>query len=319
MEGDAARPGGHRRIRYAAGVLLGVALLVAGLVLAVDGFTAGRGPSSTVRDYFSALARSDAATALAYGEVPDGPHTLLTDEVLRAQNRIAPLRLLDVGPARQRGSRAAVPVTYRLGFPGHPHTVTTRIALHEQGGDWYLDEVAVRTQLVVDGASQRAMILGGSVPDSTVLLFPGAVPISFDTPYLSNTATDYVGFGAEHSTKVTVQLTATGRRAVLAAVGAKLRSCLAGGDDTCPLPSERYVPGSIRGTLRDPSLPGLNVSVGADPSGRLDIAGPVPVIASSYQALTFRNVAHTGHGPLDLQVNAHAYPVAPLHVVWDTE
>jgi len=42
-----------------------------------------------VRAYFAALSSGDAAGALAYGDLPDGRHDLLTSDVLAAQNAVA--------------------------------------------------------------------------------------------------------------------------------------------------------------------------------------------------------------------------------------
>ena len=299
------------------GVLLGAGLLAAGLVLAVDGYGATGGPADVARGYFAALARSDAPDALAYGDVPDGPHTLLTSTVLGVQNRIAPMQDVRVGATNQAGGKASVAVTYTLAFPGAPQTIKAQVPLHEQDGGWRLDAVAIRTQLIVDHAAQRVSVAGGPVPSGSVLLFPGAVPVGFDTPYLAlSPADDHVDFGAASPTTVVVQVSAAGRRAVDAAVLAKLRHCLAVADPVCPLPSERYVPGSVRGTLPASALSRLSVMVGDDPSGQLDIAGGVPIEASAYRWLTFGNVARSGHGTLTLQVSASAYPVAPLNVVW---
>ena len=299
------------------GVLLGAGLLTAGLVLAVDGYGATGGPADVTRGYFAALARSDAPGALAYGDVPDGSHALLTGTVLRAQNRIAPLQGVRIGATRQDGAHATVAVTYTLGFAGAPQTIKAQVPLHEHDGGWRLDAVAVRTQLIVDHAAQRVSIAGAPVASGTVLLFPGAVPVGFDTPYLAlSPADDHVDFGAASPLTVVVQVSAAGRRAVDAAVLAKLRHCLTVADPDCPLPSERYVPGSVRGTLRASAPSRLSVTVGDDPSGQLDIAGGVPVEASTYRWLTYGNVARSGHGPLTLQVSASAYPVAPLNVVW---
>ena len=44
-----------------------------------------------MRQYFRALARGDAASALGYGTVPAGDHSYLSAEVLQAELLVAPI------------------------------------------------------------------------------------------------------------------------------------------------------------------------------------------------------------------------------------
>lgn len=307
-----------RRRWYWLGVLAAIGLLVAGTVVAVAGYTATQGPDGVVRGYFDALAGSDAATALAYGTVPAGPHSLLTDAVLREQNRIAPLSDVAVRGTSRRGDHATVTVRYTLGFPKHPQTVSVQVGVHRAGDSWRLDAVAVSTQLQLSGAQQRASILGGPVPEETALLFPGAVPIRFDTPYLElDPDRGRVTFGAQPSTLVLVRVSDAGRQAVMSWLTEALRACLtSGADPGCPQPDERYVPGTLRGALAGSPSDSLTVAVDGGLQGWLLVGGTQPVQATSYQRLDFENRPVTGHGRVSLQVSARAYPVPPLRVVW---
>lgn len=307
-----------RRGLYWLGMLAGALLLAGGLVVAASGVAATTSPSGVVRGYFAALAAGDAARALAYGTVPDGPRTLLTDAVLRAQQRIAPLRGLSVLDTERHGSRATVDVEYTLAFRSRDVPVSTEIALHRSSGDWRLDAVAVRTELLRGAASQRESILDGRVPRGTVLLFPGALPVSLDTPYLRLDASrDHVTFGSLSSTGVDVQMTDQGRAAMLRAVRAALRRCLtAGRDPACPLPGARYVPGSVRGVLDGPLRTAV-VGVDAhDPVGALRFSGSATV-AGRWQRLDFHNRAVTGRGRIGLGIHAVAYATQPLRIRWD--
>lgn len=301
---------------YWAGVVLGVLLLVGGSGLAVLGYAETSGPGGAVRAYFAALARGDAAAALALGTVPPGPHTLLTEDVLKAQQRIAPLRQFAITATHRDGNRARVVVRYTLAYPGSPQAINGTVPVHRADGDWRLDRVAIPTSLELDRALDRATIVGAGIPDGDTLVFPGAVPVTFDSPYLQlNAAEDSVGFDSRPGTRVYVEVSRAGRTAVTKAVETALRECLAGrGGAGCPLPNERYVPGSIRGRTAGPL--DLTIAVADDDTGILDVRGSGKVDASSYRRLSFNNRTVRGSGRVELQLHARAYAVAPLRLAW---
>lgn len=307
-----------RRGLYWAAVLAGVLLLGSGTVLAVRGYEKTGGPDGAVRGYFAALARGDAATALAFGDVPDGPHGLLTADVLRSQQHIAPLRNLTVVATHRTGDRATVSVRYQLLYPGSPQTINSTVPVHRKDDEWRLDRVAVPVSLDLDRALQRASIVGAGIPDGDTLVFPGAVPVTFDTPYLQlNAAEDSVSFGRPPDLHVYVEISPAGTKAVVQAVQDALDACLAGrGDATCPLPDERYVPGSIRGRLSDRLADNLTITLDEGPTGLLQIKGEPPVRATTYRKLTFVNRTVTGSGTVVLDMHARAYAVRPLRLVW---
>ena len=303
---------------YWTGVVLGVVLLVGGTTVGVLGYAETAGPAGAVRGYFAALARADAANALAFGDVPAGPHTLLTGDVLRAQQRLAPLRHFTIRGTQRTGDKARVSVRYTLEYPGKPQTVNGSVPLHRSGDGWRLDRVAIPTSLELDRALQRATIVGAGIPDGDTLLFPGAVPITFDTPYLQlNAAEDSISFGSDLSTQVFVEVSRAGRAAATHALDAALRNCLTGrGDESCPLPSERYVPGTLRGRPAEPLSADLTVTLDANNSGVIDVTGTVPVEATSYRRLTFSNQRVGGHGRVVLTLHARAFAVQPLRITW---
>ena len=307
-----------RRGLYWAAVIVAVLLLVGGTLLAVVGYRRTEGPSGAVRGYFAALARGDAATALAYGDVPSGPHGLLTATVLRSQQHIAPIRHFSVLATHQTGDRARVVVRYVLAYAGSPQTINASVPAHRKGGAWRLDQVAVPVALDVDRAGQRASILGSAIPDCDSLAFPGAAPITFDTPYLQlDAAEDSISFGAPPDLHVYVELSPVGKQAVLRAVQTALDACLSGrGDATCPLPDERFVPGSVRGRLSGRVADNLTISLDDGPAGLVKISGEQPVQATDYRKLSFVNQPVEGSGTVVLNVNARAYAVAPLHLLW---
>lgn len=305
-----------RREVFGAGILVAMVSLAAGAVLGYRGYVQTAGPAGAVRGYFAALARSDAAGALAFGAVPDGPHTLLTSDVLREQQRIAPLREFSVTSTRQSGDRARVSVHYLLDFPNDPQQISAVVPVRNSGGGWRLVGSAIPTELRLSQAQQRATIRGAAVPAGRLLLFPGAAPIRLDSPFLQlRPARASVRFGADPSTEVAVEVSDAGRRAARGAVRAAVQACLSGrGDRTCPQPSERYVPGSLRGTA-DSAVPALSVRVDNSPAGVLDVSGKVAV-TGTYRRLSFENRAVAGKGTFALPVRASAYAVAPLRIAW---
>jgi hypothetical protein len=305
-----------RRGLYWLGVLLGVAALAGGAVIAALGIAATPGPDTIVRGYFQALADGDAHVALAYGTVPRGPHLLLTDDVLRDQQRIAPIRDVSVTSSRVRGERATVEVKYVLRFPHTDVPVSDRIQLHKTSGDWRLNRVAVATDLALAGGGQRLSVIGAQVPTGRMLLFPGALPIRTDTPYLQlDPFRDNITFDALSSTLVEVEVSDVGRDEMLSAVRARLRACLAGrAAPSCPLPTERFVPGSVHGSLTG-DLRATIVSLGNDPVGTIRFSGSAEV-HGSWTRLNFRNRRVHGHGTVQVQLHAIAYATQPLDMHW---
>lgn len=299
----------------AASLLLGGGVLVAAL-----GYGATAGPDGAVRGYFAALARSDAPAALAFGDLPSGPHTLLTSTVLREQQRIAPMRQFSIKSTRRDGTRATVTIDYTLEFPGDRQQITDTVQVRETDGSWRLVRAAIPTQLEVVRAAQRATIVGAGIPEGTVLVFPGAVPIRLDTPYLElEAAEDSVSFTAGPTTQVSATVSEAGKKAVRSAVSVALRSCLDGSsrDRRCPQPTERCVPGSLRGALVGAIGDDLTVDLDQTATGTLDITGGVRVrVRGTYRKLTFRNRTVVGSGQLRLPIRASAYAVGPLQIVW---
>jgi hypothetical protein len=305
-----------KRVGYWLGVLAGVGLLAAGVVIGISGYAATAGPDGAVRGYFAALARGDAPAALGFGDLPGGPHTLLTSTVLHDQQRIAPLRDVQLKGVRQSGDRATVSVSYALAFPGDRVVQHVTIRLHHKGG-WRLDATAVPLQLDVGAAVRRMSIVGAGIPAGRTLVFPGALPIRFDTPYLElDPSVDVVRFGSPQEMVVAVRPTEAARSAMLAAARGRLQTCVTGRPDpTCPLPSERYVPGSLHGAVVG-GLHAWSVRLeDTDPNGSLRLTGRATV-RGSYRRLDFHNIAVRGSGTVDVPLSALAYAVPPLVFRW---
>jgi hypothetical protein len=291
-------------------------LLAGGVVVGVRGYAKTAGVDGAVRGYFAALARGDAADALAFGDIPAGPHTLLTATVLAEQQRIAPLRNVALTSVQRSRNTAAVGVTYTLVFASRSVAVSGILRLHRGSSGWRLDRVAVPTELDLSTARERQSIVGAGIPSGRTLMFPGAVPVRLDTPYLQlDPDQDYVGLDPLGQTSIDIEVSPAGRSAALAAVRTNLRRCLAGpADPTCPLPDERYVPGSVRGTLSG-DLHDVSVELASDPVGTLRVFGRATV-SGAYERLDFRNRRIAGRGRVELAVNAVGYAVSPLTLRW---
>jgi hypothetical protein len=307
-----------RRQLYWLGVLAGVLLLAGGAAIAVLGYARTAGPDGAVRGYFAALSAGDAPTALAYGDVPAGPRRLLSSAVLREQQHIAPLRAFSVVATRRQGDKAQVQVTYTLAFPGADVAVAVTVPVHRSSGDWRLDRVAVPIELVRPGAArQRQAILGTRVPRGPTLLFPGALPITLDTPYLKlDPFADSVGFDSLPVLNVRLQVTAAARAAFTHDVTDEVRRCVtSSASAACPLPDERYVPGSVHGRVQRGLHATRTLLDEADPVGTLRFSGRMTV-DGSYRRLNFHNRQVTGHGLIYVDIHVAAYAVAPLRLRW---
>lgn len=305
-----------RRRLYWAAVVCAAALLAGGVMVGVRGYAKTAGVDGIVRGYFAALARSDAADALAFGDIPAGPHTLLTATVLAEQQRIAPVRNFAVTAVRRNGDTAAVGVRYELGFPTRSVALRGTVGLHRGSSGWRLDRVAVPTELDPGTARERQSIVGAGIPLGRTLVFPGALPIRLDSPYLQlDPDQDYVGLDPLGQTSIDIEVSPAGRSAAIAAVRTNLDRCLAGrADPTCPLPDERYVPGSVRGTLSG-DLHNISVELASDPVGTLRVFARATV-SGSFERLDFRNRRISGRGRIELAVNAVGYAVSPLRLRW---
>ena len=306
-----------RRLYWTAAALA-VAAVIGGGLLVWDGLRTSSSAAGVVRSYFAALQRGEAAAALGYGDVPDGPHTMVTPAVLAAQRALAPIRAVKVVSTRIRGNAGNVEVTYQIDFAGAPQLVRDLVPVVRHGSVWRLQHSAIATSLVMASALNRASVTGKVVPDGSVLIFPGALPIAFDSPYLQlDPVQDYVSFGSGSVVSVAVSISNAGRDAVLRALTAQLRACLTGTapDPRCPLPDNRFVPGSIRAAM--PADVGKNVAISLNggPSGLLGISGTLRVNAT-YKKLTYANVAITGKGVIELNLSAAAYAVQPLQLTW---
>ena len=312
----APRP--SRRGLFWGAVLIAVVALVCGLVVAYLGYTATGGPDGAVRGYYAALASGDAPRALAYGDAPIGSRTLITSTVLREQERIAPLRDFGIIAVDQHGDQARVSVVYTLRFATGTQQISDTVTVHQVNGDWRLVTPAVPTMISVQQAYDRMTFLGGAVPDGPVLLFPGALPIHFDTPYLQlSAASDSVSFATKTVADVTVEVSQAGRDAVATALRSKLHDCFTAAkpDPLCPVPNDQIVPGSLHGTTAGDVSTAMTLSLDSSPTGEITVSGQLN-FTGKYNQLSFDNVATPHSGQLMIPLSSATYAVQPISLRW---
>jgi hypothetical protein len=305
-----------RRALYWIAVVVAIGALVSGAIVAYVGYSATAGPDGAVKGYFAALARSDAPAALAFGGLPAGPRDMLTSQVLAEQQQIAPLRNVRIGNATQHGGHAVVHYSYRLLFAAGAQTVRGQVRLRDTDAGWRLRRVATPVTVQLAQAVDRSAFAQTSIPSGRTVLFPGALPIRFDTDYLAlRPATPQVRLDAADSFKLSARPSASARSQLTKAVQHRMTSCVSAPPPTadCPLPSARYVPGSLRGKLVGNVSHELHFAVSSEAAGAIEVDGTV-AFRGSYRRLTYDNVTETRHGRLRLQVHAAAYAVRPLKV-----
>jgi hypothetical protein len=309
------RPFGHV---FWFGLLLSVALVLAGASFAVGAYQADALPETVVREYFAALQRGDAAAALGYGTVPDGSRDLLTDAVLAAQNATGPVEDFTVQRVRSSRDAAIVYVTYTIGLKSGPVAMADSVPVVRDGHGWRLAQSVVRESISSGSGSDLASLAGARVPDGDYLMFPGAFPVTYDTPALALAANsrvvDLTGSGL---LEVDAVVTPAGRAALTPPFDAALRACLAGTSATqelCPLPDELAgVPGSLRGKATRPANLAFRVDTA---SGRVSITGTVPVTGATYELLDDNNIA-ASTAVHSVSLRAFGYPGVPATVWWD--
>jgi hypothetical protein len=302
-----------RRGLYWTAVIVAVAALFAGSLFAYVAYRDTSGPDGAVRGYFDALIRDDAAAAVAFGDVPAGPKDLLTDQVLAEQQSIAPMHDVSITGTTESGDRATVGYSYVLAFPDKAEHYDGSLRLVRHDGGWRLGTTAVATDLQMDQAVDRFNFAGTTVPNGRVLIFPGALPVQFDTPYLRlDPATRSVQFGDGRRTDVRIEPTAAGNRLLTRHLRSELRVCMAAArpSASCPVPSPRMIPGSMHGRVT-----GVHCTyrVTSEAAGTVSISGNA-FFVGRYRTLSYDNVPQLHTGRLALPVNAQAYPVAPLSV-----
>ena len=300
-----------RRASYWTAIVVAAAALFGGSLYAYVAYRETAGPEVTVRGYFAALQRGDASSALGFGDEPAGPTDLLTDEVLAEQQAIAPLQDVSIDAVAEHGDRASVQVSYRLGFASGARRYRSVLHVVKRDSGWRLTTTVVATRIHVEQAIDRLNFAGTTAPSGPVLMFPGALPIRFDTPYLRvDPTTDSVQFAGPRHLDVRIEPTAAANHRVAARLRQELTACVRSVHTSiaCPLPSPSTIPGSLHGRLTSVHC---IYQVTSEASGAISVSGNA-FFVGRYRTLSYDNVAETHDGRLALPVQAIVYPVAPL-------
>jgi hypothetical protein len=301
--------------------LVAVLAVVGGIAFAVTALTDVASPRSTVSDYFAALRRADAPAALSLGPRLNGDTRLLTSAVLREQQRLGPISEVTIGGTTKDGSRATVAVSYLVGGLT-PTTHTETIALHRKGNGWELDRSASLVSVHVRNAAHRTTLAGSAVPSTPVHVFPGVLPLRFDTAALQmDPKVPTVRLSADADLDVGVALSEAGRRALAAQLDSAVAACLAHPPTPCPLEATatRTVPGSLRGTVTAPPSAGPPQLVlsGTDADGLVTASGTFKADVQ-WTVLDFENQPQQKHGTVSVDYSAQLYVSRPAALFWQS-
>jgi hypothetical protein len=314
----------HRGLFWLAVVIATFAFTGSGY-LAVATYLRSAEPSDVVISYFTALAAGDGARALSYGPVPAGDQSFLTDDVLRQQLKAGAIMNVQVLSVTLGKSTAQVNVNYQLRVAaGQLRLVTDTVPMVKVGRHWWLAHSAATTKVSLAMAGYRAAFAGTAIPTDSVVLFPGALPITFDTDTLQLAPTNtIVEFSSSENTSLGVEPSAAGIVAARAAVGLALTSCLAPAstDTLCPVPTSsdgslRVVPGTLHGSLAPAAADRLEVTVTTASDGIMTIEGTVDV-DGRYSALDYNNVATVKtNNAIHVAISAQAFASQLSTITW---
>jgi hypothetical protein len=306
----------RRRGLFWAGVLAAVAALVVGGIVTIGAWVSESAPATAAVAYFHALGRGDAAGALGLGDVPPGEHGYLTSEVLQASLQVARISDVHVLSVDRSGRTARVTVQYQLSYPDGPALVTDAVNTERRGRTWRLTKTAVPVTLRAATAKSRMSIAGSAIPARTVLLFPGPLPLTLDTPNLT-LGPLVVHLNGAVPPPIQPAVSPAGKRAVGQAVADAIRACLnARNPGPCPMPADsQAVPGSVRGAVTGDLANQLSIDLQPGAAGLLHVTGTVDV-SGSYQRLDFNNLPQHKTGMVRLSIDASCYVNQPNRIVW---
>ncbi|WP_143483544.1 hypothetical protein [Propionicimonas paludicola] len=211
-------------------VSLVVILAVQGRFNSVDGTLSGPPvgtPDTVVSGYLNALAHNDSQQALGFAKLRPADQRLLTDEVLAASNKVAPLRQVSVRTTELSDYRAQVEASYLIGG----QRVTQSFTVYAVGAEWKLYDVARKVDLTLLKTGDLPLVINGaSVPVGSVELFPGHYQVATtDDRYQFSDDSFVVSSpaAAPELGAVRLSLSSTGIEKILSAANTRLQDCLA--------------------------------------------------------------------------------------------
>jgi hypothetical protein len=247
------KPARRRGMRTAALITAGIVAVAVAAVVAIPrlidhGHAAGQtGPQQQEaarlagQHYLEALARGDAAAALALSANPPATTQFVTADVLRAQLAATPITAINVTAAPVPAGDDPQQVQYlMLSARFGPTLSQARVAVHRKGDEWKLDTATVAVDVGPSGskdASLKAVALWGVPTDGTspVAVFPGGLSVSSSNRYVDITAQappvllDALGGATDRPTiKPAVALNDAGGQAARAAIDTWTHNCYHG-------------------------------------------------------------------------------------------
>ncbi|GAB3128513.1 hypothetical protein GCM10027289_07910 [Tsukamurella serpentis] len=243
------RPGWLIPALIGAAAVAMVIVLIVGVVLVRSlGGGSGGSPGGAVKAYFEALQAGDAKKALSFGRQAPAGTDLLTDEVLRKQRDLAPIKDLKI-VSESGDSTSTVHLTVTIGDVAYDE----KLNLTKVDGDWKLDTAAVQLKPSATYESDRRLltVLGKPLPASGVVyVFPGALDLgSADknlAPQKTRTPSGFAGqapvkgltrFGAVGGFSIGFGLSESAKTEARQQIGAQYAACAASRDrapSRCP-------------------------------------------------------------------------------------
>jgi hypothetical protein len=302
---------------------LGIAALAGAGVTgsqAVGLYSSSHAPKAAVERYFEALQSGDAKAALGLADKPQTSQWL-TAQVLREQLKIASITNVSVSALSSSGTTAKVQARYRLQFRNGPKDVVDTVTLVKRGSLWRLDSPAGSVKIdAVGPGSDRVSLAGRPLTDQSVVMFPGALPVTTDSPFVVLDGHPSVPLARTNSTvRIEPHLSDEGRRKMAQAVDAALAVCLTAAqpDLHCPAPAaSRVIPGTLRGTTTAKFSDG-GASIDLSSSGKGIVAfGGLLDVTGTWKAWDFNNQIIPGKGKLRMNVVARASIDDLSTIVW---
>lgn len=211
----------------AAVVVIGAIILGVVLTRGAGGAGGAKNASDAVQGYFDAIIANDATKALSYAKIEPTDKTFLTNEVLVASSKAAPITNVKVAQVTDKYAYQ-VPVSYTIG----DQNVNVEVDVEKVGNDWKLDDVA--TPIDLNRMGVKPLINGVKATSDKVFLFVGTYSFSTGNKYVDfadgkNTVriTEPKSYGSVSSSDLEVQLLADGKAAMLKAAQDSLNACLA--------------------------------------------------------------------------------------------
>lgn len=321
---DVPDPKGRKGLIIGLAAAAVVVVLVA--VLAVVILTRSGGGASTpeaaVTGYLEALARGDAAGALAYGQSPPGSTDLLTDDILNRQITELPISDIRIIGSTGRTGYAQVHVAAKFG----EQTSDTMVVVQESDG-WKLKNAAVKLDGSMTGnvgslmPAMQTVTVFGKPADQPLYVFPGWLDRGSTNPNLAVDGApvllqQLMAGTAMPVSPTDIKLSDAGHQAITTAISDALAQCSASNLLTppgCPLRinTSLYVEGTAQwGTVDDISA----VQIIPNPMRMTaSIIGPVrmPLTAQTRGgAMVSNQMLGVLNGKVDLQSN-------PPTVTWN--